>query len=226
MVERADGASFSGDGWTWQPDPTRFDLAAIVTTVLGLAPAAQIAAVAALRSVWSGSAAVLNLLVAAVEAIQARRDAPWNEVLAEEGIPLPGEEGGGEWVSVGTLQATYGARQDAGGGWFLVNMVHDLVADEIAAEAGNMITAPVAVEGQAPGEHQSDVVVAPVAVEGQSLGDRRTDIVVPPSAEEAAAIGLPYMIAEVKAFGANNRADAREQLEDAELWLRRLVRMR
>lgn len=29
---------------------------------------------------------------------------------------------------------------------------------------------------------------------------------------------MPYMVAEVKAFGASNRRDAREQLDDAEIW--------
>lgn len=77
-------------------------------------------------------------------------------------------------------------------------MIHDMVADEIAGSV--------------------TVFLAPTAVEGQSAGDHRTDVVSPISAEEAIMAGVPYMIAEVKAYGASNRREARKQLQVAEAW--------
>lgn len=165
VIERANGATFVAGEWAWSNESSRLDLGSIVNAVLGLPAAERAAAVASLQAVWSGSDAVVDLLVAAIEEIQARRDAPWNEVLAEHGIPEPGEEGGGSWESADAITAAYGATKEEGG-WYLVNMVHDLVADAIAAEASNLVLAPVAVEGQAAGETWVDVVSGTVAVEG------------------------------------------------------------
>lgn len=191
VVERCNSAEFSvGGSWIASSSAAGWSASGWgAQEWFGLAAAGG--AHGLLKAPVSGLPSDLSTLLAVLEEIARRDDAAWQAVLDEAGVPP------GEFVTNRELTDIYGEDTDEGG-WYLIQMIHNTVADEVAAEAS--------------------VFGTPTAVEGQSAGLHTDDIVCPPSLIQAIAFGVPYMVAEVKPYGARGRRDAREQLQVLEQW--------
>ncbi len=122
VIEATNGTVFDGGSWSFRAAPGGVRLGQTEAMLVGLDVVGRFD-VASLQVAATAFGVSIEALIDAVAA--ARRDVPWNAVVEAEGLPTDGT-----WVSVGTLQATYGTTQEEGG-WFLVNMIHDQVADYI-----------------------------------------------------------------------------------------------
>lgn len=172
----------------------QIDVGWIARQLLVLSPedrAGALHALHALQGAWGGSAAALQLIVAAIEEVQRADQASWDAVVDAEGLP-----DGGAWWSNTDIEARYNIDQTEGG-WYLIQLAHNAVGDDVVEQAG--------------------VFLAPGAVEGESEGEHTTDILLPVTVATAIAEGVPYMIAEVKPWR-GGVGTGRKQLRIAKNW--------